>query len=76
MEIPYYGDVNVDGEPFCAGCREMDLTVTTNKVWENCEVAAVLNLIECSSLRRCRNLYKKVSKMVQNNPLKESEEET
>lgn len=76
MEIPYYGDVNVNGEPFCAGCVEMDLTVTTNKIWANCEVAAVVNLIECSSLRRCRNLYKRMNQAVQNNTTKESEEKS
>ena len=76
MEIPYYGDVSVDGEPFCVGCKEMDLTVTTNKIWANCEVAAVINLIECSSLRRCRNLYKRMNQEVQNNTTKESEEKS
>lgn len=74
MEIPYYGDVNIDGEPFCDGCTEMDLMVTTDKVWEGFEVAAVISLIECSNLSRCRKLYKKMSQAVQNNTTKESEE--
>ena len=76
MEIPYYGDVSVDGEPFCADCNYMDLTITTDKVWADFKVGVLLNRIECSNINKCRRLYKKMNPEVQNNTTKESEEKS
>ena len=66
LEIPYYGRIDVDGEPFCMGCKEMDLRVTTNELYGEDRPVELFKLIRCSYIMKCRRLYERNLKSDEN----------
>lgn len=56
MTIPYYGEIEVDGQPFCEGCKEADLTIITDRLYGNGECVITLPVLKCSQLKTCAHL--------------------
>lgn len=59
MEVPYYGEIEFDGEDFCAGCKEASLTVSEEKLFGDGQCVECVRVIRCRNLSKCRRLSRK-----------------
>lgn len=58
MEVPYYGEIEFDGEDFCAGCKEASLTVSEEKLFGDGQCVEYVRAVGCRNLSRCRRLFR------------------
>ena len=62
MNVPYYGEIAIDGEPFCESCSLCELELTQEKFFSYGVGIAYNAAIRCANIGHCRKLYARLER--------------